>query len=96
MKTEKIKLNIPCPYCNKEIYLNEEIAYTKEGVYHLECYFARLKDKVKKLNNILMYDSYDLENNGVLWVKYSILRDYYKEIEVAFAEEIGNLSEEGK
>jgi hypothetical protein len=41
--SEKIKLNLPCPKCNKNIYLGQETAHTKKGVYHLKCYVKVIK-----------------------------------------------------
>jgi hypothetical protein len=35
---KSLKLNNPCPICNKPIFINEEAVNTKKGIYHLECY----------------------------------------------------------
>lgn len=46
MTDDKIKLNIPCLICMKDIYLSDDTANTKKGVYHLECYI-KARDKRK-------------------------------------------------
>ena len=37
-ENKNLKLNNPCPICNKPIFINEEAVNTKKGIYHLECY----------------------------------------------------------
>jgi hypothetical protein len=58
--TNKIKLNTPCPVCLKSIYLGQETAHTKEGVYHLECYIGKKMGELFKFeldNDVLNYNT---------------------------------------
>jgi len=48
MKSKRIKLNHPCPKCNKTIYLEQETAHTNKGVYHLECIFQEERKLAEK------------------------------------------------
>ena len=45
---DTLKLNHRCPICDKRIFLNEEIANTKKGVYHLDCLIRKTKAECKE------------------------------------------------
>lgn len=51
MKKEikKIKMNMKCPICKKEIWLSEELVYKKGKVYHLRCIVKQERERSLKL-----------------------------------------------
>ena len=53
---ENTKLNLNCPICNKSLYINGELAHTKKGVYHLECYLISKKIFTTSMNRKVCYD----------------------------------------
>jgi len=43
-----MKLNNPCPICNKKININDNTVYKDKILYHLNCYMNKIK-KLRKL-----------------------------------------------
>jgi hypothetical protein len=40
---DSVKLSQPCNFCNKGIFLGEEVVITKNLITHLKCYKLQLK-----------------------------------------------------
>ena len=74
MKT-KIVLNKLCPICKKEIILGQEIANTKKGKYHLECY---LKEKQEEQISILVDESDEEKEEVKDCYKSKLEQDFFE------------------
>jgi len=62
----RIKINHPCPICNKEIYLDENTTKKNSIFYHLKCYIDEkvnnLKGRIDIIDNSKNYD----KGNGIV------------------------------
>jgi DNA-binding HxlR family transcriptional regulator len=44
-----MKLNNPCPICNKKININDNTVYKDKILYHLDCYMIKIKEIENRL-----------------------------------------------